>query len=62
MVDRIIRVVAGLVLVGNLYAGFQTPIGWIGVVLILTGAFGICPIYALLGIDPKSVGEKLGLT
>ena len=60
MVDRIIRVVVGVVLVGNLYAGLQTPIDWIGLVLILTGAFGIGPIYALLGIDTKSVGEKLG--
>lgn len=61
MVDRVIRVVVGLILVGNVYAGLQTPIGWIGLILILTGAFGICPIYALLGINTKSVGEKLGL-
>jgi hypothetical protein len=52
----------GLVLVGNnLNAGLQTPIGWIGLVLILTGAFGIYQIYALLDIDTKSVGDKLGL-
>ena len=61
MVDRIIRIVVGLVFVGNVYAGLQTPIGWLGLVLILTGAFGICPLYALLGINTKSVGEKLGL-
>jgi hypothetical protein len=28
--------------------------------LILTGGFGICPFYALLVINTKSVGEKLG--
>jgi len=61
MVDRVIRVVVGLILVGNVYAGLQTPIGWVGLILILTGALGICPIYALLGINTKSVGEKLGL-
>ena len=61
MVDRVIRVVVGLILVGNVYAGLQTPIGWVGMILILTGALGICPIYALLGINTKSVGEKLGL-
>ena len=61
MVDRIIRVVLGLILVGNVYAGIQTPIGWGGLILILTGAFDICPIYAMLGINTKSVSEKLGL-
>jgi hypothetical protein len=61
MVDRIIRIVVGLVLVGNVYAGLQTPVGWLGLILILTGGFGICPLYALLGINTKSVGEKLGL-
>ena len=40
---------------------FQTPIGWLGLILTLTGAFGIRPLYALLGINTKSVGEKLGL-
>ena len=61
MVDRIIRVVLGLILVGNVYAGIQTPVGWVGLILILTGAFDICPIYAMLGINTKSVSEKLGL-
>jgi hypothetical protein len=61
MVDRVIRIVLGLLLVGNVYAGLQTPAGWLGLILILTGAFGICPLYALLGINTKSVGEKLGL-
>jgi hypothetical protein len=61
MIDRIIRIVVGILLMGNVYAGLQTPIGWVGPILIITGAFGICPIYALLGINTKSVGEKLGL-
>ena len=61
MVDRIIRIVVGLILVGNVYAGLQSPIGGIGLLLIVTGGFGICPIYALLGMNTKSVGEKLGL-
>ena len=60
-IDRIIRIVVGLILVGNVYAGLQTPIGWIGLILIITGAFGICPVYSLLGINTKTVGEKLGL-
>ena len=60
-VDRIIRVVVGALLVGNVFVGLQTVVGWIGLVLIVTGLFGICPIYSLLGINTRTLGEKMGL-
>jgi uncharacterized membrane protein AbrB (regulator of aidB expression) len=60
-VDRIIRVVVGALLVGNVFAGLHTPIGWIGLILIVTGVFGTCPVYSMLGMNTKSLGEKAGL-
>jgi len=60
-VDRIIRIVVGALLVGNVFTGLQTPVGWIGLVLIVTAIFGTCPVYSLLGINTKSMGEKVGL-
>jgi hypothetical protein len=60
-VDRIIRVIVGVLLVGNVFTGLQSPIGWIGIILIVTGIFGTCPVYSLLGINTKSLGEKAGL-
>ena len=60
-IDRAIRIIVGLLLVGNVFTGLQTPIGWIGLVLIATGLFGTCPLYSLLGINTKSLGEKAGL-
>ena len=60
-IDRIIRVVVGVLLIGNVFTGLQTPIGWIGVILVVTGLFGTCPVYSLLGINTKSLGEKAGL-
>jgi len=60
-IDRIIRVIVGVLLVGNVFTGIQTPVGWIGLVLIVTGVFGTCPVYSLLGINTKSLGEKVGL-
>ena len=60
-VDRIIRIVLGVLLVGNVFYALQHPIGWIGVILIITGIAGICPLYSLLNLNTKSVGEKLGL-
>lgn len=50
-VDRVLRVVAGLALIGLALAGIIGPWGYIGVVPLLTGAVGFCPLYALLGID-----------
>ena len=60
-IDRIIRVVLGVLLVGNVFYALQHPIGWIGVILIVTGIAGICPLYSLLGINTKSAAEKVGL-
>lgn len=50
-VDRIARVVAGLGLVALAATGTVGVWGWIGVVPVLTGAFGVCPAYTLFGIN-----------
>jgi hypothetical protein len=60
-IDRIIRIIVGAVLIGNVFTGLQTPVGWIGVILVVTGLFGTCPVYSILGITTKSLGEKVGL-
>jgi uncharacterized membrane protein HdeD (DUF308 family) len=60
-IDRIIRIVVGIILVGNVFTGLHTPLGWIGLVLIVTGIGGICPAYSLLNINTKSLSEKAGL-
>ncbi len=60
-VDRIIRILLGILLIGNVFYALQHPIGWIGVVLLITGIAGICPLYSLLGLNTKSAGEKIGL-
>ena len=59
--DRIIRVVLGILLVGNVFVAMQSPIGWVGIILVITGAFGICPLYSLTGMNTKSTAEKVGL-
>ena len=60
-IDRIIRIVVGIVLVGNVFYALQNPIGWIGVILIVTGIVGKCPLYSILGLNTKPLGEKVGL-
>lgn len=50
-VDRVLRVVAGAALVSLVFVGPQTPWGWIGLVPLVTGLIGNCPVYSLLGIS-----------
>lgn len=49
--DRILRVIVGLVLIALVFVGPQTVWGWVGLVPLLTGVFGFCPAYKLLGIN-----------
>jgi hypothetical protein len=50
-IDRILRVVAGLALVGLTLAGSIGVWGWIGVVPLLTGIVKFCPAYAIFGLN-----------
>ncbi len=50
-IDRILRIVAGLALIGATLAGMIGVWGWIGVVPLVTGVFKFCPAYTLLGLN-----------
>jgi hypothetical protein len=56
--DRVIRVVIGLGLLSIVFVGPQTPWGWIGVVPLLTGILGFCPLYRLVGMNTCGVVRK----
>jgi hypothetical protein len=49
--ERILRVVAGLVLVALAATGQLGAWAWLGLVPIATGLVGWCPPYSLLGIN-----------
>jgi hypothetical protein len=49
--DRGLRILAGLVLISLVFIGPQTPWGWIGIVPLVTGLVGYCPLYTVLGIN-----------
>ncbi len=57
-IDRTLRIVAGLILIGLAASGTIGVWGWIGVVPLLTGVFRFCPAYPLLGIN--SCGKDAG--
>jgi len=50
-IDRLLRVLVGLALLALVFTGPHTPLGWIGLVPLLTGIVGFCPAYRLLGIS-----------
>lgn len=60
--DRILRVVGGVSLAalgfgGVIAGGLGLGIGVVGIVLVLTGAIGFCPLYALFGISTCRVAN-----
>ena len=50
-IDRTLRIVLGLVLLGLAFTGHYTPWTWLGVLPLVTGLIGWCPRYSLLGIN-----------
>jgi hypothetical protein len=50
-IDRTLRVVAGLALIGLTLNGNIGVWGWLGVVPLATGAIGWCPPYAIFGFN-----------
>lgn len=51
MIDRVIRVIVGVVLLALVFVGPQTYWGLIGLVPLLTGLVGFCPPYKMLGLN-----------
>lgn len=57
-IDKILRIVAGLVLIGLAGADIGTPWTWIGVVPLATGLINFCPAYAIFGISSCPVKKS----
>jgi hypothetical protein len=49
--DRIVRIVAGLVLIALAVTGTIGVWGYLGVVLLATGVLRTCPAYSLVGVN-----------
>lgn len=50
-IDRVLRVILGLVLLSLVFIGPQTAWGWVGLVPLVTGLVGFCPLYRILGLS-----------
>jgi hypothetical protein len=50
-VERVIRVLLGLALLSIVFVGPQTYWGLIGVIPLVTGLLGTCPLYSMVGFS-----------
>jgi len=53
IIERVVRVVAGLAIFSLAFVGPHSPFGYLGLILIATGAIGSCPVYTLFGFSTK---------
>jgi hypothetical protein len=47
--ERVLRVILGLVVLSLAFLGPKTPWGYLGLILLATGLLGSCPLYTLFG-------------
>lgn len=53
-IDRVVRVLVGLVLLSLVFVGPHTWLGLFGVVPLVTGLVGFCPLYRVLGVHTRN--------
>ncbi|NNC65736.1 MAG: DUF2892 domain-containing protein [Gammaproteobacteria bacterium] len=56
-IDRTLRVVLGAALISLVFVGPQTAWGWVGLIPLITGLIGNCPVYSLLGLNTCGLKE-----
>lgn len=49
--DRGLRIAVGLALIALVFIGPESPWGWLGLVPLVTGLMGFCPLYSLIGVN-----------
>lgn len=50
-VERVLRVILGLGVLSLVFVGPKTPWGYLGLVPVVTGLLGSCPLYTLFGFS-----------
>ena len=52
-IDRVLRILVGIVLIALVFVGPKTSGGWIGVIVLTTGLFNFCPAYLPFKLSTK---------
>ena len=56
--DRILRLLAGLVLIALAATGTVGAWGWIGIVPLATGLLRSCPLYSIIGLNTCPLASR----
>ncbi len=48
-IDRALRIALGLGILSQAFIGFRSPWAYLGIIPLVTGALGSCPVYSLFG-------------
>ena len=56
--DRAVRIILGLAILSLFFVGPRTPWALVGLVPLMTGLAGSCPVYSLLGINTCSMKSR----
>ena len=57
-IDKILRIILGLVLLSLVVIGPKTLWGLIGIIPLATATFSFCPFYPLLGFSSCPIDKK----
>ena len=58
-IARAVRIGIGAALLFQVFVGMHTAWGWLGVVPLLTGLAGTCPVYSVFGFNACPVPSRL---
>ena len=50
-IDRLFRIVLGLILISLVFVGPQTAWGWLGIIPLATGLLRTCPAYSIFELN-----------
>jgi Inner membrane protein YgaP-like, transmembrane domain len=54
-IDRVLRVALGIGLLSLTVVGPRTPWGLLGIIPLVTGVLGSCPLYRVFGLSSSGV-------
>lgn len=56
--DRFVRLAIGVALIAIVFVGPQTPLGWVGLIPLLSALIGFCPLYKMVGLSTCTICKK----
>lgn len=57
--DRVIRIIVGVAVLSQAFIGLKSPFAFFGIIFILTGLIGFCPLYKIFGLSTCPLNKAL---